>query len=292
MPSHRYRQVDPDLAGLMSCESAVAPSETNEEGSPYTEYREVPSGLAGLLHASESVTSDADIRVQLDHGSSETDISSITLPSEETPPSQIGKRIAELAGLLHASESVTSDADIRVQLDHGSSEADISSITSPSEEAPPSQFGERGAGLAGLLHASESVTSDADIRVQLDHGSSETDISSITGPSDAPPSSFGERGAGLAGLLRLARLLNASESVTGDAAIRVQLDHCSSEADTSSITLPPEAPPSSFGERGGGDQGLVENSNSATSRSANEEPSGLAALLHASLVQLRRISQL
>ena len=147
-------------------------------------------------------------------------------------------------------------------------------------------------GLAGLLHASESVTSDADIRVQLDHGSSETDISSITGPSDAPPSSFGERGAGLAGLLRLARLLNASESVTGDAAIRVQLDHCSSEADTSSITLPPEAPPSSFGERGGGDQGLVENSNSATSRSVNEEPSGLAALLHASLVQLRRISQL
>ena len=50
--------------------------------------REVDSGLAGLLHASESVTSDADIRVQLDHGSSETDVSSITGPSES--PSLLG----------------------------------------------------------------------------------------------------------------------------------------------------------------------------------------------------------
>jgi len=129
-----------------------------------------------LLHASESVTSDADIRVQVDHGSSETDVSSITEPSFQ---------------VNH----------------HGSSETDISSITGPSESL--SSFEERGggdqgqvessnlatsrsvdeepSGLASLLHGSESVTSDADIRVQFDHASTETDVSSIAGPSQSPP---------------------------------------------------------------------------------------------------------
>ena len=51
---------------------------------------QVDSGLVGLLRASESVTSDSDIQVQLDYvqldcASSETDVSSMTEPSE--PPS-------------------------------------------------------------------------------------------------------------------------------------------------------------------------------------------------------------
>ena len=104
MPSHRYRQVDPDLAGLMSCESAVAPSETNEEGSPYTEYREVPSGLAGLLHASESVTSGADIH--LGNGSSVIDVSSLTGSSES--PSLLGAGGGGDRGQVESSNSATS----------------------------------------------------------------------------------------------------------------------------------------------------------------------------------------
>ena len=50
-------------------------------------------------------------------------------------------------------------------------------------------------GLAGLLHTSESVTgSDGDI--QLDRGSSEADVSSITGPSDSSSLAGGRGGGG------------------------------------------------------------------------------------------------
>ena len=55
---------------------------------------------------------------------------------------------------------------------------------------------EMDSGLVGLLHTSESVTeSDGGIRGQLDCGSSEADVSSITGPSDSP-SLVGGRGGG------------------------------------------------------------------------------------------------
>jgi hypothetical protein len=138
--------------------------------------REVDSGLAGLLHNSGSVTeSDADIGVQLGHG---TTMSSITLPSEIR--SQLGHGTSEISSLT---ESVM--PGIRVQLGHGTST--ISSLTSLSDSPSPSlalSRGDQAPPELGNLNSSTSRFADEEPEEPNDHGTSA--ISSLASLSDSP----------------------------------------------------------------------------------------------------------